>query len=205
MHRTDSLTHLLQDAVESGFNKIGEILIEPGPDGFSLRHADDSEREGLEQFSRPEDASAIARFDDAGTFRPLKSAPTLRHGWSLTLGTLADLHLALDAFYPAALGNWRALLCGDLRPVALRTTVNRQTGMYRITGKITDVQAAELVEAVCVPGCLRCRLWAIPEDVPPPAPGLPAKEIPLLCGEACNLLVAAARRKVKGIPLDQVE
>jgi len=34
---------------------------------------------------------------------------------------------------------------------------------------------------------------------------LPTKEIPLLCGEACNLLVAAARRKVKGIPLDQVE
>jgi len=205
MFRTDSLAHLLQDAIESGLNKIGEVLIKPTSNGFSLRHADDSDREGLEKFSRPEEASAIARFDDAGAFRPLKSAPTLRHGWSLTLGTLADLHLALDGFYPAALGNWRASLSSTLRPVALRTTVNRQTGMYRITGKITDVQAAELVEAVCVPGCLRRRLWAIPEDVPPTAPGLPTKEIPLLCGEACNLLVAAARRKVKGIPLDQVE
>lgn len=205
MLRTDSLDHLLGDAVASGFHRIGQVVIAPHQGGYSLCHGEDVGREGLTHFSRPAEASAIARFDDAGAFRPLKSAPGLRHGWRLDVRGIPDLRLALDGFYPAALGNWRAWLRDGLRPVALRSTVNRQTGMYRIAGKITDVQAAGLVEAVCVPGCLRCRLWAIPEDVPAPHPGLPGKEIPLLCGEACSLLVAAARRIVKGIPLDQVE
>lgn len=205
MPRTDSLKRLLEDALAEGFRTIGQVAIDPGPEGFTLRHRDDPPGAPAAEFSGPSEAVRLARFDDSGAFRPLKSAPSLRHGWRLTLHSIAELHLALDGFYPAALGNWRAWLRGDLRPVALRTTVNRQTGMYRITGKITDSQAAELIKDVCVAGCRRCRLWAIPEDATPPPANLAEREIPLLCGEACNLLVAAARRKVKGLPLDQAE
>ncbi|MFZ4775485.1 MAG: hypothetical protein ACOYM3_08995, partial [Terrimicrobiaceae bacterium] len=99
----------------------------------------------------------------------------------------------------------RSRLRGELVPVSLRSTVDRQTGMYRITGKITDAQGVELVKTLCKPGCLRCILWPVPEQETASAVPLPPQEIPLLCGEACNLFVAAARKVVKGIPLDQVE
>ena len=44
-------------------------------------------------------------------YRPLKTAPNLRHGWRLEVANLAELRLALDLFYPgrlAALAAWEA-------------------------------------------------------------------------------------------------
>ncbi len=38
---------------------------------------------GLEIFRNPEDAIEIARYDDDGNYRPLKTAPNLRHGWRM--------------------------------------------------------------------------------------------------------------------------
>jgi len=203
--RTDSLAHLLEDALSAGLTRIGQVAIVSRPPGFSLTHVEDSGKPDLQLFESSEAAIQIARNRDGGAYRPLKSAPDLRHGWRLELSTLEELLLALDALYPAALGNWRALLRGDLEAVPLRSTVNRQTGMYRITGKITDEQGTELVEKLCRPGCLRCILWPVPETGAPPSVSLPQNQIPLLCGEACCLFVAAARKVVKGIPLDQVE
>ena len=88
----------------------------------------------------------------------------------------------------------------------MRTTLARQTGMYRVTQKITDADAQNLAGAFCRSdgGCLKRILW-------PLAPGqpittLPAEKFspdagpeiwPLLCHEACNLLVAKAREVVK--------
>ncbi len=205
MLRTDTLPHLLEDALSEGFARIGQVAIQVRGTGYSLRHVEDLDTSGLQVFESPDDASLIARFKDEGKYRPLKSAPDLRHGWRLNLSSLGDLILALDALYPAALGNWRSHLRGDLVPVPLRSTVNRQTGMYRITGKITDGQGTDLVKSLCQPGCLRCILWPVPEQEAPPSVPLPENQIPLLCGEACSLFVAACRKVVKGIPLDQVE
>ncbi|MDX2080457.1 MAG: DR2241 family protein [Terrimicrobiaceae bacterium] len=204
--RTDSLNELLSDAIRAGFRRIGQVAIEPIPDGFRLCHFDDVGREGLKIVTDPEAATAIALQDDRGAYRPLKTAPNLRHGWELRVTSIPELRLALDALYPAALGNWRATLTGRLSAVPLRETVNRQTGMYRITGKISEDQAVSLRETLCKPGCLRRILWSVePAGDPPPAAEPAPYEIPLLCAEACNLYVAAARKVVKGIPLDQVE
>jgi sirohydrochlorin cobaltochelatase len=142
-------------------------------------------------------AREIATFDAEGNFRPLKSAPNLKHGWQLELADDAALRAALDFFYPAALGFMEHAQQGTLRPVTLRETLGRQTGMYRFTNTIRDDQAEQLVADVCNAGkCLRCITWRIDEKhggvakVPPPRSD---DELPVLCVEACTFVVSAAR------------
>lgn len=203
MLRTDSLNDLLEDALADGALVVGQVLIERQGDRVCLRHVDDSANDSLRVLATPQDVQDTVRYDESGAYRPLKTAPNLRRGWTWSVSSLPELRLALDTLYPAALGNWRAVLRSQLEGTPLRQTVNRQTGMYRITGKITDEQASDLVETLCTPGCLRHRLWTVnsPVQAPAPVPG----RIPLLCAEACCLVIAAARKVVKGIPLDQVE
>ncbi|MEI9894479.1 MAG: hypothetical protein WDN28_11490 [Chthoniobacter sp.] len=78
--------------------------------------------------------------------------------------------------------------------------------MYAITKKITDAQAQTLIGGFCRSdgGCLKRILWPIAPGIPItslPAekfqPSAPRPELPLLCHEACNLLVAKAREVVK--------
>lgn len=202
---TTSNRELLSAAISAGIRRVGQVTLALEGSGFSLCHTDDSGRDGLKVFRDPFDAVRIALTDDHGAYRPLKTAPNLRHGWRLEVADLAGLHTALDFLYPAAIGNWRALLAGTLRPVPLRETLNRQTGMYRITGKLTVEQAPELVGLICRSGCTRHILWPTEPGGPADSPASSPHAIPLLCGEACCLLVAAARKIVKGIPLDQVE
>jgi hypothetical protein len=78
--------------------------------------------------------------------------------------------------------------------------------MYRVTQKLTDAQAQELVSRTCHPSaCLKTILWQISPEQPvvslPPekfAMGSTEQSWPMLCQEACNLLVAGARKVVKG-------
>lgn len=204
--RTDTLDHLLADALAAGIDRIGQVQIESVNGGFLLCHVENDPRGELEVFNEAFDAQRIALFDDQGRYRPLKTAPNLRHGWLLKLASLRCLRQALDCLYPAALGNWRAYLAGNLAAVPVRETVNRQTGMYRITGKISTDQACWLRDQLCKPGCMRKVLWSV-EPVDRHLEGSAPREnsIPLLCVEICSLYVAAARKVVKGIPLDQIE
>ena len=164
-------------------------------------------------YDQPEDAIEIGKLDAAGKYRPLRTAPTLKQGWRMTLSTLDDVIRALDFFYPAMLGTAWAFEKNEGHPVDLRDTVNRQTGMYRITGKITNAQADTLIGEVCPPEkCLKTILWQIEPGVP--ITTLPREKldrslsalhsegsfIPLPCEECCNILVAAARETVKKPP-----
>ena len=196
---------LLASCLEQGRHQIGQILL--GAD-FTLRHIDDDGRPDLLRFDSPSDAREIARFDAEGRYRPLKTAPNLKGGWLLAVGSLEGMELALEVFYPAALGFWLSALKGELRPTSLRETLGRQTGMYRVTQLLSDDQALELIARCCnaETGCLRTILWDLAPGVPvsslPPAKrtleGLPSDRIPLLCRELCNLVVAAARPIAKG-------
>lgn len=189
------LDRSLQGWLEQGGEAIGEIVILRRGTGFELRHRDDLEREVPAADVRPEAARELATYDDAGKFRPLKTAPNLRHGWSLSLPDLASLRRALDYFYPAMLGVAESFSRGELPCVPLRSTLARQSGMYRVTQKISNVQARILIDDFCA-GCLKQRLWEIDGPNSQPAT-FRVGELPLICQEACNLLVAKARDVVK--------
>jgi sirohydrochlorin cobaltochelatase len=179
-----------------GGTRIGQIALRATAEGYELRHLEDEARADLALFTRWEDARPLAAADDAGAFRPLKTAPNLRHGWRLVLREVADVRRALDYFYPAMLGVAESHARGALTAVPLRETLSRQTGMYAITKTITDEQARTMIDRFCA-GCLKQRLWEI-ADANPTSPHFPPQVLPLLCHEACNLLVAEARKVVKG-------
>lgn len=184
----------LADALAAGGVTLGQVRIEPG---YTLTHVEEAGRVDLKVFTDPHEAVLLARHDDEGRYRPLKTAPNLPHGWRFELSSIEAVLLTLDFFYPAAVGTALAEQAGGLRPVPLRETLGRQTGMYAVTKKITDGQAAGLIRDFCHTGCLRRILWPIADGVPSPAGAAVFPGMPLWCAEACNLLVAEARKAVK--------
>jgi sirohydrochlorin cobaltochelatase len=205
----------LEAWLAAGLRRIGQISLETRAEGgFAAAHRDDAGRNDLERYARAEDAAEIARFDDAGNYRPLKTAPNLRHGWQLIVEDLPGFRIALDLFYPGRLAAFLAWKSGALVPTPLRETLERQTGMYRSAANIGDAEADVLVGNFCRSdgGCLRTILWkrdrngAVASTRMPPEKfdpmhdqtGLSQPVLPLLCQEACNLLVGEARKVVKG-------
>ena len=199
----------------AGLRCIGQISIEARDDAtFALTHREDASQNDLVSYAQADDAAQLARFDDAGNYRPLKTAPNLRRGWRLVLPDRSALGVALDLFYPGRLPAFLAWETETLATTPLRETLQRQTGMYRSTAKITDAEANTLVGNFCRSdgGCLRTILWKrdgkgtvasalLPSEKFDPMhdqTGLGRPTIPLLCQEACNLLVAEARKIVKG-------
>jgi sirohydrochlorin cobaltochelatase len=201
-------------AVLSDNARIGQLLIQRmGTGGFVVCHRDDENARDLKGFQKPEDALEIARYDDAGNYRPLKTEPNLRRGWRLELVDLGELRRALDHFYPGRLAMLAAWTENRLSTTSLRETLDRQSGMYRVAAKISDEQIDDVVGNFCRSdgGCLRTILWkrdargAIPSTKLPPEKFDPTQDqtgrgentIPALCQEACNLLVAECRKAVK--------
>jgi sirohydrochlorin cobaltochelatase len=198
---------------------FGQILIQKAKTGgFVLSHRDDDTVQSKPS-RNAEDAIEIAKYDDTGNYRPLKTAPNLRHGWRLELDTLEALRRTLDYFYPGRLAVFAAWKGGKLQTAPLRETLNRQSGMYRVAAKISDSQIDNLVADFCRSngGCLRTILWKrdgdgaiastkLPKEKFDPARDQAASDarrstataIPLLCQEACNLLIAECRKAVKG-------
>ena len=204
----------LGDWLAAGLRCIGQIAIECRDDGsFTLTHREDAPRNDLAPHNHPEDAAELARFDDAGKYRPLKTAPNLRHGWRLALRNLAELRTALDLFYPGRLAAFFAFEKHELVATPLRDTLGRQSGMYRIAAQIDDPSADELIGSFCRSngGCLRTILWRRDTAGTVASTRLPPEKfdpifdqtggerpvVPLLCQEACNLLVAEARKVVQ--------
>lgn len=197
----------------AGLRCIGQISIEARDGTFALTHHEDAPRNDLVPYALADDAALLARFDDAGNYRPLKTAPNLRHGWRLILPDRGALRIALDLFYPGRLAAFFARETGSLDTTPLRETLQRQTGMYRPAAKISDEEADTLVGSFCRSdgGCVRTILWKrdlkgtlastlLPSEKFDPShdqTGLGRPMIPLLCQEACNLLVAEARKTVK--------
>jgi len=202
-------------AVLSDHTRFGQIFIQRTESGgFVLCHRDDKNVRDLEIFRKGDDALEIARYDDGGKYRPLKTAPNLRHGWRLEVVDLGELRRALDGFYPGRLAMLAARTENRLGTTPMRETLGRQSGMYRIAAKISDKQIDDVVGNFCKSdgGCLRTILWkrdaqgAIPSTSLPPKKFDPGHDqtgrgqnaIPLLCQEPCNLLVAECRKAVKG-------
>jgi hypothetical protein len=201
---------------------FGQVLVRPISGGrFRLSHRDDTEGAVISQlFQNPDDALELARTDDHDNYRPLKTAPNLRRGWQLELTGIEDLKRALEFFYPGRLAVLAALQTDRLSSTPLRHTLARQSGMYRIAANISEEQLDHLIGDFCRSDgrCLRTILWKRDAAGTVPSTRLPPQkydeqydqaltngaivrgsaEVPLLCQEACNLLVAECRTVVKG-------
>ncbi len=204
----------LERWLAAGLRRIGQIAIASTPERtFVLCHRDNALRDELTIHASPEAAAELAKYDDAGNYRPLKTATNLRRGWRLELTDIGDLRRALDLFYPGRLAAFLAAEGEQLASTPFRETLTRQTGMYRVAAKITDMQADALIGRFCPSdrGCLRTIMWKRDMNGTTPSTQLPREKyektydqtgrnelvIPLLCQEACNLLVAEARKVVK--------
>jgi sirohydrochlorin cobaltochelatase len=209
-----AIEQALAAALAGGATCFGQIAIaRSSGDGFVLKHREDKDEDRLQAFRQTEDAIEIAKFDNAGNYRPLKSAPNLRHGWRLEVVDLSELARALDYFYPGRLAMLHVWKQTRLSTTPLRETLDRQSGMYRIAAKISDKQIDDVVGNFCRSngGCLRTILWkrdargTVPSTKLPPEKfdlghdqtGSGETTIPLLCQEACNLLVNECRKAVK--------
>jgi sirohydrochlorin cobaltochelatase len=216
----NSIEKLLESSSSVAPFYFGQVLVRRTNSGcFVLSHRDDETLDHLQVFRSAEDAIEIAKYDDAGNYRPLKTAPNLRHGWRLELDTLEQLRCALDYFYPGRLAVFAAWKKGKLQTTPLRETLDRQSGMYRVAAKTSDSQIDNLVADFCRSngGCLRTILWKRDADGTVSSTKLPNEKfdpsfdqasaqpgstipatVPLLCQEACNLLIAECRKMVKG-------
>lgn len=216
----DAIERALVAALTGGSCDIGEIRIEPSGGWYTLFHREEAGYGNLRPHQSAEDAIAIARFDDAGKYRALKTAPNLARGWQLQLATLEEVRCALDYFYPGRLAVWTAFRQSRLETTSLRETLARQTGMYRAAARATDAQIDDVVSEICRSngGCLRTILWKRDSAGENPSRKLPAEKfdpsvdqardtwrgngpaaatvLPLLCQEACHLLVGECRRAV---------
>lgn len=210
----DAIEKALAAAVDKN-RAIGEILIRRrDAGGFTLCHGGDESSSSLKTFNQPEDAIHIARFDAAGNYRPLRTAPNLRRGWRLQVADLGELRCALDYFYPGRLAVLAACTEDKLSTTSLRETLDRQSGMYRVAAKISDDQIGDVVGNFCRSdgGCLRTILWKRDKSGALPSSKLPSEKfdpthdqtgrgeraIPLLCQEICSIVLNECRKAVKG-------
>ena len=174
---------------------IGQVLVCRRDKSYELRHAQDREKSArdLRQVT-PEEARAIAQFTEGGAFRSLKSAPTLRGGWRIVANSDAELATALDRLYPGAIADLYATLQRSAPVTDYRAFTNRQTGMYRITTFLDDVDAATVVRKCCASQfCLKRRFW----DVSGLAPEVVTDKSVIPCLEPCAVLLEFARKVVR--------
>jgi sirohydrochlorin cobaltochelatase len=184
----DSIEEIFSDLAAPFY--LGQILVTKREGaGFVLSHRDDASLHQLQRYRDAENAIEIAKYDDAGNYRPLKTAPNLRHNWRLELATVEELRRALDYFYPSRLTVYAAWKRGYLKTTALRETLDRQSGMYRVAAKISDPQINDLVADFCRSdsGCLRTILWKRDRDGVIASTKLPKEKF----DPACDQVMAA--------------
>jgi hypothetical protein len=174
---------------------FAQVLLRRHGAGFELRHVADRDTDAtaLRKVNEGE-LRAIAQFTSTGAFRPLKSAPNLQPGWLFQTANPAALDFALDQLYPGAVADWYVTQQGSAAVTPYRVFTARQTGMYRITTMLDDVQTAAMIRACChVNFCLKRRLWSV-EGLEIDAASAKSA-IP--CLEPCAILLEFARVAVR--------
>ncbi|MDS0259221.1 hypothetical protein NDI56_07425 [Haloarcula sp. S1CR25-12] len=195
------------DALDDGLaTEWGQLRVTVSLDGtagrrYGLRHVDDAETPAsdLTAHEDPLDARELAKRDDDGDYRPLKTAPSLRTGWQFPALGPADLVEAVHAFYPATVQNWHREREGALDITHWHETVERQTGIYGVVRTWDRGEGYEHVnwvaEACCDDSqCLKRREWQYDEETELDVAGGDG-EFP--CREPCSLVIAAARQWTK--------
>jgi hypothetical protein len=181
--------------------RVTVTLAGDGTRRYELRHEDDADAdvETLETHDKPRSARQLAKHDDRGRYRPLKTAPTLQSGWVFPDLGPAALVETVDFLYPATIANWHREREGELDVTHWDENTERQTGIYGLLETWNRQEGHEHVnrvaEACCVDSrCLKRREWEYSEDEDLDVPGGEG-EFP--CREPCSLVHAAARQWTK--------
>jgi len=174
---------------------VAQVIVRRVAEGFELRHVGDADAEAaaLREIPVPE-LRTLAQFTAEGAFRPLKSAPNLVRGWRAVARSETELEAALGQLYPGALGDWFAARSPSPPVTDYRAFTGRQSGMYRVTQQLDDVQAADVIRACCHRRfCLKRRLWSVAGLATDAA----ADKSVIPCLEPCALLLELARRAAR--------
>ncbi|MEQ1841828.1 MAG: DR2241 family protein [Verrucomicrobiales bacterium] len=179
--------------------RFGQLQLSRTPEGsFVACHADDRTMlQELEEIDSISGLRDLAKGDVSGEFRPLKTAPTLRSGWKTESSSAKDFLKRLDAIYPGVFATWVAYDRNEHGPTSLRRTLDRQTGMYRFAGTITDQMANRIMRELCSPGCLRKIAWPLNDQCIVSKIKRQPMSIPVICTEACTFAVSRARELAK--------
>jgi len=172
-------------------------LTDDGRRRYDLRHADevDADPDDLSTYADPHETRRLRKFDDDGDYRPLSTAPTLRHGWALADLDPGAAVRAVEGFYPATIANWHREREGTLDVTHWHETVSRQTGIYGVVQTWDRGEGHEHVnwvaEACCDDSqCCKRREWEYDDETPLDIPG---GDGVFPCREPCSLVVATAR------------
>ena len=174
---------------------MAQALVRRKGSGYELLHVADREAtaESL-RAARPAEGRSLAQFTASGEFRPLKAAPTLQKGWRIQAASNAELELALNGLYPGALADWFSARAPQPPVTNFRAFTERQSGMYRITAKLTDARALRVIGQGCdAAHCLKQRLWTI-AGLEPDAAG---EKSLIPCLEPCAVLLELARKAAR--------
>ena len=121
------------------------------------------------------------RFDDAGMYRPLPGARTMRNDMQARVSGEAGLREALEAIYPLALRHAEQWSAGTLRVVTLDEVLARQSGRHESASHISTDGRRTASEVLCG-RCAKTPTWRGEID-----------ESALVCPEACSVLVSLCR------------
>jgi hypothetical protein len=188
-------------SAEWGQLHLHATLGESGRRRYRVRHVEDADAAAgdLDTHGDPLDARDIAKCDDDGQYRPLKTAPTLRTGWEFTDLTAAQLLEAVDFIYPATVANWHRERAGELDVTHWRETAARQTGIYGVVETWDRNEGHDhvnrLAETCCVDSqCIKRREWEYDDETDLDVDG---GDGAFPCREPCSLVISAARRFVR--------
>jgi len=177
--------------------RFGELTLRRTGGGFTATHHLDAHTDDLESVDTVHGLRELAKYDEHGEYRPLKTAPTLRRGWRTDCRDAREFLERLDAIYPGLFATWIAYEKEELDPVPLRDTLDRQTGMYRFAGNITDAMANQIMRDLCAKGCVRQIAWPIDASCAVSRIHPERRSLPAICTEACTFAVSEARRLAK--------
>jgi len=173
-----------------------EVRLDDGARRYEIRHSDDVGEDGLEPHDEPLDARSLVTHDDDGRYRPLKTAPSLPHGWVFADQTGRECVETVEYIYPATVANWYLERQGELDIDHWEPTIGRQSGIYGVVQTWNRGDSHEHVnwvaEACCDDSqCVKRREWQYDEETDLDVPGGDG-EFP--CREPCSLVIAAARK-----------
>jgi sirohydrochlorin cobaltochelatase len=162
-------------------SQLGQLTIRIGEDDIAI----EGPATGQAPRAVPGDPASLRRwirFDDAGRYRPLSGARSMRANWQADLPSIAAMDAAIEAVYPLALEHLAAASEGRLRIVGLDEVLSRQSGRYQVAAGL-GTAGRDAATAVLCARCVKSPAWA--GGATPPG-GIP-------CPEPCSVLVALCR------------